>query len=186
MKHNTSPFTTTAPSRHDSPTIALHWLTALLVVVQFLLGEFWGFFPRPTHNLMVTAHMSLGLIFAAVFALRLVWRLRPGHSHFDDASDLLNRIARLMHFLLYALVGAEIVLGFFTRWGGGKAISFFGLLIPSPIDGVSKATHHLIDKLHDVAAWAIIILAGAHAAAALFHHYFLKDGILRRMLPLRG
>jgi cytochrome b561 len=29
----------------------------------------------------------------------------------------------------------------------------------------------------------VLILAGLHAAAALFHHYVLRDGVLRRMLP---
>lgn len=32
-------------------------------------------------------------------------------------------------------------------------------------------------------AWALIVLALAHAIAALFHHYFLCDNVLRRMLP---
>lgn len=186
VNRNTKPSPTPALGRHDGSTIALHWLTALLVVVQFLMAEVWGYFPHPVHHLMIAAHMSLGLILTAVFALRLVWRLRPGHSHFDDGSNFLNRVARLMHGLLYILLGAEIVLGFLTRWAGNQALNFFGLLIPSPFGGFSKATHHLIDKLHDVTAWAIIILAGAHAAAALFHHHILKDGILRRMMPQRG
>lgn len=33
-------------------------------------------------------------------------------------------------------------------------------------------------------AWTILVLAGLHAAAALFHHYVLKDDVLRRMLPV--
>ena len=38
-------------------------------------------------------------------------------------------------------------------------------------------------SLHNNVAWALIIIAGVHALAALFHHYVLRDGILRRMLP---
>ncbi len=182
-KHNPSSLSISASPRHDGFTIALHWLTALLVVVQFLLAEFWGFVPQPAHRLMIQAHMSFGLILAAVFALRLFWRLRPGHTHFDDGSDLLNRAARLMHRVLYGLLTAEIPLGCLTRWTDNKALSFFGLLIPSPFGTFSKATGYYTDQIHSITAWTIIILAGAHASAALLHHYILKDDVLRRMAP---
>ena len=175
----------TALAGHDGLTIALHWLTALLVVVQFLLAELWGYFPHPAHRLMVVAHMSFGITLAAVLALRLLWRLRPGHSSFDDKNDILNRAAHRLHQLLYILLAAVLGLGFLTRWTDNKPLSFFGLLIASPLGTFSKATGHFVDSLHDYTAWAIIILAGAHAAAALLHHYMLKDDVLRRMLPLR-
>jgi cytochrome b561 len=28
-----------------------------------------------------------------------------------------------------------------------------------------------------------VVVAGLHALAALFHHFFVKDGVLRAMLP---
>jgi cytochrome b561 len=37
--------------------------------------------------------------------------------------------------------------------------------------------------VHEYIGWAIVILAFAHALAALYHHYVLKDRVLRRMLP---
>jgi cytochrome b561 len=40
--------------------------------------------------------------------------------------------------------------------------------------------------VHNWTAWALVILAGGHAAAALFHRYVLKDRVLRRMLPIAG
>jgi len=38
---------------------------------------------------------------------------------------------------------------------------------------------------HEKIGWAIIIVALGHAAAALYHHFVLKDRVLRRMLPGR-
>ncbi|MBU6449303.1 MAG: cytochrome b [Rhodospirillales bacterium] len=170
---------------HDRLTIILHWLTALLVVVQFLLAEFWGYFPRPVHSLMIVTHMSFGLVLTALLVLRLGWRLRPGHTFFDDGTALLHTAARLTHWLLYALLAAVVAFGFLTRWTDNKPLSFFGLLIPSPLGSFSRATGHFVDQIHDYLAWAIIILAGVHAAASLLHHFYLKDGVLRRMLPQR-
>lgn len=51
-----------------------------------------------------------------------------------------------------------------------------------PID---REQRRAIGGLHDTVAWTIIVLAGCHALAGLAHHYWLKDGILRRMLPRR-
>jgi cytochrome b561 len=66
---------------------------------------------------------------------------------------------------------------------GKEAMSFFGLLIPPPFAPFSKPAHELVGDAHNWIGWTIIILAGGHAAAALFHHFVLRDDILRRMLP---
>ena len=46
-----------------------------------------------------------------------------------------------------------------------------------------RALVHQIGDWHALAANALLIVAGVHAAAALFHHYILHDETLRRMLP---
>lgn len=76
--------------------------------------------------------MSFGLVLAAVFGSRILWRLTPNRRHFNDGPDLASRAAWLMHRLLYILIAVEIVLGVFTRWTDNQALSFFGFLIPSP------------------------------------------------------
>jgi cytochrome b561 len=176
---NTNP----APARYDSLTIALHWATAALVLLQFALAETWDFFPRPAHHLMIVAHMSFGLILAAVFILRLAWRTRPDRIRFAAEPGLLGRAATGLHHLLYLLLGLEILLGILTRWTDNHPLSFFGLLIPSPFGTVSDAVGGAVVEIHDLTAWAIIVLAGLHAAAALYHHYYRRDDVLRRMLP---
>ena len=35
--------------------------------------------------------------------------------------------------------------------------------------------------LHEISVNVLLILVGVHAAAALFHHYVLKDGLIDRM-----
>ncbi|MGO9818164.1 MAG: cytochrome b [Acidocella sp.] len=175
--------TGTATARYDSLSILLHWATAALVLLLFALAEFWDFFPRPTHHLMVVLHMSFGLILTAIFALRIFWRAKPGHVRFPAEPGLAGRAAIGVHHLLYTLLAAEIPLGFLTRWMDNHPLSFFGLLIPSPLGTVPKPLGKLVDQIHDITAWTIIVLAGVHALAALCHHYLLKDGVLRRMLP---
>lgn len=171
--------------RHDSITIALHWSTALLVVAQFALAETWGFAERPTRHLLIATHMSLGILLSAVIVARLLWRLTRGRRLPPAGTGFVEQAARGVHGLLYGLLVSEAVLGYVFRWSGNEAMSFFGLLIPPPFPPFSKAAHHLVAQAHDYIGWTIVILAGGHAAAALFHHYRLHDDVLWRMLPGR-
>jgi cytochrome b561 len=168
---------------YDNFTIALHWLTVVLVLAQFALAETWSWFARPTRHLMIVTHMSFGIILSAVIVIRIVWRLTPGHRIAPAVSGWVEMASRAVHYLLYAMLAAEAVLGFVLRWSGNEAMSFFGLLLPPPFAPFSKPAHHLVGELHNLNGWAIIILAAGHAAAALYHHYVLRDRVLSRMLP---
>lgn len=170
-------------TRYDGVAMSLHWATVFLVLANFALAQTWEGFARPTRHLMIVTHMSFGILLAAVVITRIVWRLTPGHQVAPVVSGLTELASKAVHWLLYALLAAEAVLGFVLRWSGGEAMSFFGLAIPSPMATVSRPTHHLIGELHEWNGWAIIILAAGHAAAALYHHFVVKDDVLRRMLP---
>ncbi|WP_244913887.1 cytochrome b/b6 domain-containing protein [Methylobacterium frigidaeris] len=41
-------------------------------------------------------------------------------------------------------------------------------------------------KIHQLAAFTLVVLVLLHVAAALHHHVVRRDGTLRRMLPGRG
>jgi cytochrome b561 len=175
----------TTTARYDIVSIILHWATAVLVLLQFGSAETWDFFPKPVRHIMITGHMSFGVILTVVIALRILWRLTPSYSAPAAGSQLMDRAAKAMHHTLYALIAAEVPLGFLTRWTDNHALSFFGLLIASPFGTFSKATGGFVDEIHDLNAWLIMILVAGHALAALYHHYLLRDDILRRMLPFR-
>jgi cytochrome b561 len=168
---------------YDNASIALHWATALLVVVQFALAETWDFFAKPTQHSMESLHMSFGVVLAAVIAARLLWRLMPGHEVSSLERGWVKTASRSVHYLLYALLIAVVVLGFLLGWSGGRPVDFFGIGIPGPLAALPRPQRHLIRELHNYVAWAIVILAFGHALAALWHHYLVKDRVLVRMLP---
>jgi cytochrome b561 len=171
-------------STYDRPSIWLHWATALLVAVQFAMAETWDWFARPTRHAMESIHVSLGILLAAVIVARLVWRLLPGHRVEPLHSGPVRLASKAVHYLLYALLVAQAGFGFVLRWAQGEPLSFFGLFaIPGPIEATDRATRRGYREWHENLGWAIVILAGAHAVAALYHHYALKDRVLARMLP---
>jgi cytochrome b561 len=169
--------------RYDGFAMTLHWLTALFVVLLFALAESWGFVAKTTKQAMVVAHMSLGILLALVIVVRIIWRLTPGHRVRDATTGLVELASKAAHYLLYVLLAAQVALGLVLRWSGNEALSFFGLLILPPFAAFSKHAHELVGDFHNWVAWTIIILAGGHAAAALFHHFVLRDDVLWRMLP---
>jgi len=172
-------------TRYDSLAMALHWLTALLVLIEFGLAESWGFTPRPTRHQLIVAHMSFGILLTLVLIVRIAWRLMPGHSLSDAARGWAEIVAKALHRLLYLLLATQAALGFVLRWSGNEAMSFFGLPIPPPFPPFSKAAHHLVGEAHDLIGWVIVILVAGHVLAALFHHFVLRDDVLGRMLPKR-
>ena len=174
-------------STDDRTSIWLHWATALLVVVQFAMAEVWDWFAKPTRHAMESIHVSLGILLAAVIVTRLVWRLLPGRQVESLESGPVKAASKAVHYLLYALLVAQVSLGFLWRWAQGEPLGFFGLfVIPSPMDAADRATRRFYHSWHENVGWAIVILAAAHAFAALYHHYALKDRVLVRMLRPRA
>lgn len=174
-------------AHYDRVSIAFHWLTAALVVGLFALAEIWGFLPRgtPTRRLLQHLHISFGLLFAAVFVLRAIWRVSAGRRLPPAATGWLRTASTGVHGLLYLLMAAQIVLGFLFRWAQGEPFAFFGLFDVPTLIAIDHEQRRFIGGLHNTVAWCIIVLALLHALAGLFHHYVLRDGVLRRMLSSR-
>lgn len=164
--------------------MALHWLTVLFVVGNYLIAKAWGFLPRgsaPRHGLQ-SLHISFGILFALVLAARLLWRFGPGRTPLPVTRGLDWLASNAVHYLLYALLIAQVVLGILWAWTTPEGLGLFGPPVPSPLS-LTKAQGHLFGSLHGTIANVILIVAGLHAAAALVHHFVLRDGLLWRMLP---
>lgn len=170
-------------TRYDNVAIALHWATAVLVFFQFFSAILWDDLSRETRETLESLHVSLGVLLAAVIAARLIWRWLPGHQVSSVEAGWVKLASKAMHYLLYGLLVAQAVLGFAFRWSQGHAVSFFGIPIPGPFGQLDRPMRRQLHQLHEWGGWAIVILALLHAGAALYHHYVLKDRVLKRMLP---
>ena len=169
---------------YDNVAITLHWLTALLVVVQFALAVTWDDFARDTRENLQSVHVSLGVLLTAVVMARIIWRLIPGHQRPAIVSGSVKLAAKAVHYLLYVLLVIQAGLGFTWRWAQGHDVGFFGLFgIPGPYGALARPTRHLLAEFHEKIGWAIVIIAFGHALAALYHHYRLHDRVLGRMFP---
>lgn len=173
--------------RYGSISIGLHWLMLGLIIAVYALMEFRGYFPRGSaeRSLMRTWHYMLGLSVLVLAALRLFISLSsPSPAITPDPPGWQKSTSRLVHFFLYAFMIFMPVAGWLTVSAAGDPIPFFGLHLPALI-GTNEALSEAIEDVHKSGATVGYFLVGLHAAAALFHHYFLRDNTLRRMLPFR-
>ena len=168
--------------RYDPVTIALHWISTVLVVVLWTIGQTVDVFPNgPLRIDYRSAHIVLGVALGAVLLARLGWRLTRRETLPPIDNGVLLAIAHATHGLLYALLIVAVVLGIANVWVRGDVI--LNLFQVPAYEPGNRALMHLVGGWHAVAANAVLVVAGVHAAAALFHHYVLRDATLRRMLP---
>ncbi|MDR6290502.1 cytochrome b561 [Inquilinus ginsengisoli] len=173
--------------RYDTTTIVLHWLTAVLVVVMFALPQIWQQFERrtPPRLWLIDLHFSLGITLAGLLLVRILWRAALGGRLPQVGPGPARVASRIVHLAFYILLPAQVTLGVLLRWAQQQPLPYFGLfVIPDPF-AMPLDARTVLGLLHEWNAWVIIVLSGGHAAAALLHHYVLRDGLLLRMTPKR-
>lgn len=178
---------TSQPGRYGVLSIGLHWLMLLLLVAVYASMELRGIFPKGSalYNGMKTWHYMLGLSVFGLVWMRLAARLQAPAPPVSPALPQWQlRFSQTMHVALYLLMIALPLLGWLVLSASGKPVPFFGLELPALI-AESKANAKLIKDVHETIATAGYFLVGLHAAAALFHHYVVRDDTLKRMLPFR-
>lgn len=168
------------PRAYSRLSIGLHWLMLLLLVAVYATILLREGYPRGSEirEALKAWHFSLGLtVFALVWvrvvARRFGGRRRPGRS-------LADRGAAVVHLALYAFMIAMPLLGWLTLSAEGDPVRLFGLSLP-PLTGPNEALAGQTEEIHETLGTVGYWLVGLHAAAALAHHYVLRDGTLRRM-----
>ena len=168
-------------------TIGFHWFMLLLIAAVYACMELRELFPKGSdpREALKTWHYLLGLSVFILALLRLVLQLTGPTPPIKPAPAKWQRqAAALMKLALYTLMIAMPLAGWLILSADGKLIPLFGWQLPALI-GESKATAKLIKEIHETGATTGYVLISAHAAAALFHHYIVRDNTLRRMLPKR-
>ena len=186
MSTTTSPISNPS-ARYSSLSIGLHWLILVLLIAVYATIELRGIFPKGSdpRELMKTWHFMLGLSVLALALLRLLVNVtRSAPPITPEPPQWQKLLSKLMHLALYALMIGMPLAGWLILSAAGKPIPFFGLQLPALI-AESKPTAGLIKEIHETVGNAGYFLIGLHAAAALYHHYLVRDNTLLRMLPKR-
>jgi len=163
----------------------MHWVMALIILGMFGLGLWMvelNYYDSWYHDAPYI-HKAVGMLLLFALIFRLGWRfinIRP-----DLMGEVWEKfIALLVHRIHYLLLFAITITGYLIPTAEGVGIDLFGLFTVPASLSFSKEQADLIGLLHLYIAWAVIGLAGAHAGAALKHHFIDKDITLLRMLGI--
>lgn len=173
--------------RYGSLSIGLHWLMLVLLVAVYACIELRELFPKGSdpREALKHWHYMLGLSVLVMVWLRLaVHMIGPVPRIEPDPARWQKLLAKLMHVALYVLMIGLPIAGWLVLSAEGKPVPFFGLELPALV-GENKDLAKLFEEIHETAGVVGYWLIGLHAAAALFHHYVVRDDTLRRMLPFR-
>ncbi|HEY3916950.1 MAG TPA: cytochrome b [Stellaceae bacterium] len=163
----------------------LHWLILVLLIAQYTVAWTMPDIGRDTQpETLINLHMSFGITVIIVAFLRVVWRLAyPVPLIRDNVPLWQHRIARLSHALLYLLLFVLPLLGWLAASFRGWTITVFGLITLPHLAGASPALAGRTGDIHTLVSYLLLGLVGLHVLAALYHHFWLRDRVLSRMLP---
>lgn len=173
-------------TRFSLPVIALHWLMLALLVLVFASAELREIFPKGSAGRagLRQWHEVFGLLVFGLVWLRLLVRAVSRTPAIEPAPPRWQTmLATAVHVALYALMIVLPLSGWLMLSADGKPVVWLGTQLPALI-GPNPWLADALEDVHEALASIGYALVGAHAAAALFHHYVLRDNTLRLMLPV--
>lgn len=167
---------------------AFHWLTAVLVLVAFFYG------PGGSEERVYSSardfdrqlHETLGLSVFVLTSLRLAWRFFDVRPQEPPMAAWMAIASKAVQALLYILLFALPITAVTGAWLEAHPLTFLGGFRVGPFLPESHALGATFARVHTWLGDAILWLAGLHALAGLYHHFVLKDRVLRSMLPVTG
>lgn len=173
--------------RYTNTAIALHWLMALMIIGAFTMGLVMTEMSlSPTRLKYYSWHKWAGVTILGLATVRLLWRLTHAAPAYPPTMPGWQKTsANALHRVLYVLMFAVPLSGYFYTLAAGYPVVYFGLF---ELPVLIAKDDELKSVLKEVHFWLNMSLAGSvgvHLAAALKHQLFDRDGIIKRMLPSR-
>ena len=167
---------------HRPLTQLLHWGTALVVaftaatiIIRAYLGD------SGNRRMLLQLHQELGLVVLALTLVRLGWRAFRATDTVHGKLSAMVRVASVItHTTLYLTLLALTILGWLTSNASGHSPGVFGVGLPALI-GRDRDLGDELQEWHGNLAELLLVLVVAHIAAALWHHFWRRDGVLRSM-----
>lgn len=161
---------------------ALHWLVVILVVAQFIIGWTMPDVHKDTRPVgLIGWHLGVGTLLITVMVVRIVWRLthRPTP---EPVLPIFSAASAVTHFLLYTALVVVPLLGWINASSRGWDVRLMGIVPYPGLSATGSSFGHSMGDVHGILAWVLFALICLHVAAALFHHFVLRDDVLHRML----
>ena len=161
-----------------------HWFIALAILGNGTFGLLMDLARSPMQKISWLAlHKSIGLTVLALVLLRIAWRWRDGRPLDEPAPRWQQWSAHAVHGVLYVLIVALPLSGWWFNSVTGKPLQWFKLFNLPALAAKNDDIRHFAHAVHEYLFWFLVLVLVAHVGAALKHHVFDNDNVLRRMLP---
>ena len=172
--------------RYTLPAILLHWLVAILIVGAFALGLTMVDIPGITPKKLkyFSWHKWAGVTVLALACIRVLWRATNKAPEYPPGMPAWQqKAAHGLHGLLYFLIFAVPVSGYFYTLAAGVPVVYFGVIpLPVLIDP-NPELKPVLKQVHYALNMTLLACVALHVLAALKHQFVDRDGVLKRMLP---
>jgi cytochrome b561 len=171
--------------RYGAVAQLFHWLTVALVGTAYFVspGGREDRIYSAAFDVARQTHETIGILVFGLVLLRIVWRLLEPTPEPPPMAPWMRYSATAAHLGLYALLLAIPLTAIAGAWLEAHPLTIFGIGNIGPLLPQAHDLGQSIAGIHTILGNVIIWLAGLHAAAALFHHFILRDSILTSMLP---
>lgn len=168
------------PARYGTVTRILHWGMALVlswqlasVVARVALAD------SAVDDFLWSTHRQVGFLLFALIALRIVWAL----INLKNRPVAVSGLAKLGHFVLYALMFIVPALALLRQYGSGRVFEPFGIPVFSGFDGSISWMITPASNFHGLLGWTMFVLIVGHIAMAFVHRRSkTKPDVLPRIL----
>ena len=159
----------------------LHWLSAILLLVQIPLGFYLVDLDFGEERINVeNIHVILGLTIFYIVIIRLVNKILNPTPKLDP-SIFKGQVflAKMNHILLYFTILSITISGILKKLFNGETLVIFFREIKLN-DNFELADQFY--NIHILSNYTIMVLIGIHLIAVIVHRLFFKDNLLKKML----
>jgi len=183
-----------AVQRYTRTAMVLHWVVAVLIVGNVVLGLAADSLPEDWIRSAVDTHKSIGITVLGLAVLRLLWRFAHRPPPMPDSYARSERLgAHAAHVALYVLIFALPISGWMhdSAWNGGAThpVFLYGVIPWFRIPALANLDPATKDHLHAVLftchvwfGYALYGLLGLHVLGALKHQFWDREAELQRIM----
>ncbi|WP_392562393.1 cytochrome b [Orbus sturtevantii] len=162
----------------------IHWLTAILVFLAILLPLLRGSLAQYLSGManLFVLHKSLGIMVFILTVWRIIVIIKQGIPEVQPKHEKLQRIlSKSVQGIIYLLLLILPLSGYLMS---SRDIHFLGF-ITLPALTLPNGVYGVFHSVHIIGAYLLIFLLCLHVLAAFYHHLWVKDNVLKSMLPSR-
>ena len=162
----------------------LHWIMAVLLVGQVLLGRYAGALERSPEKLsLMVWHKSIGISLLLLLSARFIWlRINPTPGAVPGTARWTRTVATLSHVTLYLLMAAVPLTGWLMNSAKNIPFRLFRVVPWPNLIEADAGLGRIFEYWHSQLVTILSVLVCIHVTAALWHHFFHHDDTLKRML----